>query len=78
MFLKQNMSLISNNPANVTESTIWNTLIPSCLELLNDIDDSDDNENEEEDGNNIDDDDEDNDLSPMLVESEQANYTCGF
>ena len=65
MFLKLNMSLIPNNPTNVVESPIWNTLIPSCLELLDDIDDYEDNDNYDED-----------DLSPMLVESEEANYTC--
>jgi hypothetical protein len=36
--------------------------------LLDDINDSDANENDE--------DDENNDLSPMLVESEEAEYTC--
>ena len=72
MFLKLNMSLILNNPTNVTESPIWNTLIPYCLELPDDIDDSDDNENEE------DDDDNDDDLSPVPVESEEASYMCWF
>jgi hypothetical protein len=47
-------------------------LISSHLELPNDIDDSDDNENEKDD---VDDDDED-DLSPVLVESVEADYTC--
>ena len=40
-----------------------------------DIVDSNDNENEEGDG---DDNDEDDDLSPVLVKSEEANYTCWF
>jgi hypothetical protein len=62
MFLKLNMSLILNNPTNVAKSSIWSTLIPSHLELPDDIDDSDDNENEEDDDE---DDDEDNDLSPL-------------
>ena len=72
MFLKLNMSLIPNNLADVAESPIRNTLIPSRHELKDDIDDSDDNENEEED------DDDDDDLSPMLVESEETNYMCWF
>ena len=67
-FLKLNMSLIPNNPADVVDSVIWNTLFLSRLELPNDIDDSDDIENEEED-----DDDEDDDLSQMPVESEETN-----
>ena len=71
MFLKLNMSLILNNPTNVPESLIWNTLIPSCPKFPNDIDDSDDNQNEEDD-----DDNDDDDLSPVPVESEEANYTC--
>ena len=49
MFLKVNISLIPNNPTNVVESSIRNTLIPSRLELPDDIDNSDDNENEEDD-----------------------------
>ena len=65
MFLKLNMSFISSNPTSVTKSPMWNTLIPSRPELLDDLDDSDANENEEDD-----------DLSPMLVESEEADYTC--
>ena len=72
MFLKLNMSLILNNPTNVVESLIWSTLIPSCLDLPDDIDDSDDNENEE------DDDDNDDDLSLVPVESEEADYMCWF
>ena len=56
MFLKLNMSSILNNLADVAESPMWNTLIPSRLELLDNIDDSDDNENEEDD-----------DLSSLLV-----------
>ena len=47
------------------ESLIWNILIPSRHELSYDIDDFDDNQNEEDD-----------DLSPWLVESVEANYTC--
>ena len=47
----------------------WNTLIPPCPELPNDIDDYDDIEKEV-------DDDDDDDLSPMPVESEEADYTC--
>jgi hypothetical protein len=39
MFSKLNMSLIPRNPVDVTESLIWNTLIPSRLELPNDIND---------------------------------------
>ena len=54
MFLKLNMSPILNNPANVAESPIWNTLIPSHLELPNDIDDSNEYENEEDDDNDDD------------------------
>ena len=69
MFWKLNMSLILNNPADVMESPIWTTLIPSHHELPNDIDDSDDDENEEEE-------DDDDDLSRVLVESEEADYTC--
>ena len=73
MFLKLNRSLIPDNPTDVAESPIWNTLIPSRLELPNDIDNSDDNENEDD--NNNDGDDED-DVAPMPVKSEEANYTC--
>ena len=69
-FFKLNMSLIPNNPTNVAESPIWNTLIPSHHELLDDINDSNDNINEE------DDDDEDDDLSPVPVESEETCYMC--
>jgi hypothetical protein len=77
MFLKLNMSLIPNNPTNVTAPPIWNTLIPSRPELPNDIDNYDDNENEEDDEGEEDnnDDDKDDDLSPLLVKSEEANYT---
>ena len=71
MFLKLNISLIPNNPAIIAESSIWNTLIPSRPELPNDIDDSDDNENEDDD-----EEEEDDDLSPMLVKSEEDDYTC--
>ena len=28
MFLKLDMSLIPNNPADISESPIWNTLVP--------------------------------------------------
>ena len=49
-------------------SLIWNTLVPSHPQFPNDIDNFDDNENE----------DDDNDLSPMLVKSEEADYTCWF
>ena len=73
MFLKLNISSILNNPIDIVESPIWNTLISSCPELPYDIDDSDDNENEEDD---IDNDDEDDDLSLVLVENEEADYTC--
>ena len=68
MFLKLNTSLIPNNPVDVMEYLIWNTLISSQPKLPNDIDDFDDNENEED----------DDDLSPVLVESEEADYTCWF
>ena len=61
------------------EYLFWNTLLPPRFELPNDIDDSDDNENDEdandEEANDKGNDDEDNDLSPVLVESEEANYT---
>ena len=70
MFFKLNISLIPNNPTNVAESPIWNTLIPSHHELLDDINDSNDNKNEE------DDDDEDDDLPPVPVESEETYYMC--
>ena len=59
------MSLTLNNPTDVLESPVWNTLIPSRPKLPDDIDNSDDNENEKDD-----------DLSPMLVESEKLDYTC--
>ena len=78
MFLKLNMSPNLNNPANVAEPLIWNTLMP------NDIDEYDNNENEEdddeveEDDNDNDEDDEDDDLSPVRIESEKANYACWF
>ena len=62
------MSLTLNNLADVAESPIWNTLIPSHCELPNDIDDYDDNENEEEE-------EDDDDLSPTLVKNEETNYT---
>ena len=66
--LKLSMSLIHNNPTNVAESLILNTLIPSRRDLPYDFDDSNDNENEE--------DDDDDDLSPMPVESEEDDYMC--
>ena len=69
------MSLIPNNPTNVAESLIWNTLISSHPELPNEIDTSDHNENEEDDDDN-DNDDENDDLSLVLVESEESEYTC--
>ena len=72
MFLKVNMSLIHYDQANVLESLIWNTLIPSCPELPNDIGNFDDNEKENDD----DDDFEEEDLSPIPIESEEANYMC--
>ena len=75
MFLKLNMSLIPNNPVDVVESLIWNTLVASLTELPDDIDDSDDNEIEEEDNDdNYYDDGEDDDLSPIPVESEEVDY----
>ena len=43
MFLKLNMSMIPNNTTDVTDSSIWNALIPSHPDLLDDIDDSNDN-----------------------------------
>ena len=72
MFLKLNMSLIPNNPADVAESPIWNTLIPSRPELQDDIDNSDDSENDK--GDDDDDDEEDDDLSPVPVKSEEVDY----
>ena len=66
------MSRNPNNPGDVTESPIRSTLIPSCLELPDDIDDSNDNENEE------DDDDKDDDLSLVPVESEEATIHVDF
>ena len=70
LFLNLNMSLIPKNLANVEESPIWSTLIPSHLVLPDDVDVSDDNEKED------DHDDDDDDLSPMPIESEGANSTC--
>ena len=61
------MSLIPNNLAYVTKSLIWNTLIPSHLELPYDIDISDNNEKEE--------DDNDDDLS-LVQKSEEADCMC--
>ena len=77
MFLKLYMSLIPNNLIDFAKSLIWNTLIPSPLELPDDIDNLDDNENEEEgDDDDNDDDDDDDDLSLVQVESEGADYMC--
>jgi hypothetical protein len=74
-FLKLNMNLIPSNPTNVVESLIWNTLIPSRLELPDDIYDSDDNKSEEDEEEG--DEDEDDDLSPIpMIESEKADYSC--
>ena len=56
------------------ESSIWNTLIPSCPELPDDIDDSDDNENEDDEED--DDNNNDDDLSPVPVEIEEVDYMC--
>ena len=47
MFLKLNMSMFPNIIADVTEWSIWNTLITSRHELLDDIDDSDDNDDDD-------------------------------
>ena len=74
MFLKLKRSLIPNNTTIDVKSSIWNTLIPSHRELPNNIDNSDDNDNEHDDDDDNDDDDEDDDLSPMPIESEEANY----
>ena len=68
--------MILNFTIDVADSSIWNTLIPSRLELPNDIDDSDDKENEEDNKIDNDNDDEDDDLSLVLVKSEEANYMC--
>ena len=54
--------MIPNNAADVKESLIWNILIPSHPDC---IDDSDD-ENEK-------DDDDEDDLSLVLVKSEEAD-----
>ena len=54
--------MIPNNTIDVVESLIWNTLIPSCPKLADDIDDS--NDKNEEDNDN---DDEHDDLSPVRV-----------
>ena len=75
MFLKLNMSLIPSNPTDVAESPIWNTLIPSRPELLDDIDDSDDNENDED---NEEEEEEDDDQSPVPVETKESDYTSWF
>jgi hypothetical protein len=65
MFLKLDMTPMPNNPTNVSESPIRNTLIPSRLELPNDIDDSDDGDN-----------DSDDDLPLVPIDSEEADYAC--
>ena len=70
MFFKLNKSLIPNDTTDAAESSICNTLNPSHHELPDAIDNSNDNEGE--------DDDDDDDLSPMPIESEEANYTCRF
>jgi len=77
MFLKLNKSLISNNTTKLTKSSIWITLIPSRHELPDDINNFDNNENEEDDDDN-DNGDENDDLSPLPVESEEADYTHSF
>ena len=79
MFLRLNMNMFLNNPADVAESPIQNTLIPSHHELPNDIDDSNDNDNENEEDDDDDNDEEeedheDNDLSSVSVGSEETNY----
>ena len=78
MLWKPNMSLISNNSIDVAESSIWNTLLPSHPELLDDTDNSHDTDNEEEDNgdDDFDDDDEDDDLSPMPFKSEESDHKC--
>jgi hypothetical protein len=73
------MSLIPNNLVDVTQSPIWNTLIPSRLEMPDDIDDYDDSENEGDDDDEEEEEeeeDDDNDLSPVPIESEETNYMC--
>ena len=72
MFLKPNISLIPNNPIDVTKSPIWNTLIPSHHVLPYDIDDFDDNEKKKDDDEEEEEDDngdEEDDLSPLPLES---------
>jgi hypothetical protein len=79
MFLKLNMSLIPNNPIDVAESPIWNTLIPSHPRLPDDIDDCDDNENDDDDDDEEEEEEEEEekeDLSPVPVKSEETEYTC--
>ena len=76
MFLKLNMSIIPNNLADVVESLIWNTLIPSCLALPDDIDDLIKMKEDDDVDDDNDDDDEDDDQLPVPVESEEADYTC--
>jgi hypothetical protein len=84
------MNLIPNNPIDIAEFPVWNTLIPSGHELPDDIDVSDDNENEEDDdddeeeeeeegdGDDNDDVDEDDDLSPVPAESEKPTIQVDF
>ena len=62
------MSLSPNNSVDVTESLIWNALVPSRPELSDDINNSDDKENENE--------EEEEDLLLVPVDSEEADYTC--
>ena len=69
--MKPDMGLIPKNPTNLMESPIWKTLIPSHPELPSDIDNSDGYENEEDDY-------KDDDLSPVRIESEEADYMCYF
>ena len=64
--------LIPNNTTIILEFLIWNTLIPSHPKVPDNINISDDNENDEEE------EEDDDDLSPVLVESEEANHMCWF
>ena len=68
MFLKLNMSIIPNNLADVAESLIWNTLIPSRLALPDDIDDLIKMKEDDDVDDDNDDDDEDDDQLPVPVE----------
>ena len=63
---------------NLWFGTLW---FSPRLELPHDTGISNKNENEEDDeveddDNDNDDNDEDNDLSPMTIESKEADYTC--